>query len=520
MQPRALVVPYKLRRGVDTPHPLLLQLRKHLMGARLTAISQPPWERILQFHFESLEGAFTLVVELLGRSSNLILLDAEGTILESVKRVSLRLNRQRVILPGKPYQLPPLPAGRLAPIGEYDWQTLLAQRSANQTLPQWLSQQFLAVSPTLAREVEARLDTPQNPDPQQLSEAITQFFHSAAENQWQPSLGYDAADRLVAFAPYALRQCARSESAVSMNDAILNYLTSGQPVDAYARARAQVELRLKDAIDKAEHRAVQMRSQQINQTKIDRLRENGELLLTYQFLAQPGADTLEVTDYEGNTRSIPLNPRLKISDNAQSYFTRYEKAKRAAADMPARLAKVEAELAYLRQLESDLALASSRPQIDAVYTTLLEEGRIRKQNHSQPPNRSRQRQEIAPLRFEVEGWVIFAGRSARQNEHISFKLASPDDLWLHVHDQPGAHVVIKSGGKSVPSAVLQFAVQAAAYYSPLRAQGGKAQVDCTLRKFVHRLPGGHPGLVSYRESESFWVEDCALPPDPESSTGK
>ncbi|NSW54176.1 MAG: fibronectin/fibrinogen-binding protein [Anaerolineae bacterium] len=502
-RPRAVVVPYKLRRGVDAPHPLLLQLRKHLEGARLVGISQPPWERILNFHFETPGARFTLVAEMMGRYSNLVLLDETGTVLEAAKRISLRLNRQRSILPGHPYQLPPLPAGREAPTA-VDCAALLSRQNPRQDLAALLSQHVLAVSPTLGREIQHRLEQRGEITPHALRACLDEFFSTSAV--FAPALGYDAQNHLTAFAAYPLTHCTRTEPAASLNDALLEYLSHGQAVDAYARARGSVEAHLAAAIGKTEHRAAQMRAQQADPAVIDRLREDGELLLAYQHLVQRGMDSVTVPDYEGNPREIRVEPRVKASENAAHYFQRYEKAKRAAAEMPRRVAKVEAELACLRQLAADLAIATTRPQIDAVYNALAEGGYIR--TRAKRPRV----QESAPLRFAVAGFTVWVGRSARQNEQVSFKLASPEDTWLHVHDSPGAHVIIQSGGQALPAEVLQFAMQAAAYYSPLRLQGGGAQVDCTLRKYVRRVPGGHPGLVTYSESTSLWVADAAKEP--------
>lgn len=493
-KPRVLVLPEKIRRGVEKQSPLLQQAKKLLRGAVLTEVTQPPWERILRFHFQHGEDSYTLVAELMGRYSNLILLDAGETILEAVKRIPKRINRFREVLPKRPYELPPVPTHRIAP-EEVDWESLFSRREEGQSLAKLLSSSLLAVSPTVAREIEARVG--EHPSPEKMDAVFLDLYNAA----YQPALGYDEDNRLVAFAPYPLTQCALSKPVESVNAAILEYLTHGQPIDSYGEARSKVAALVTDALERTEHRVGQMRSQAVKPEKIDQLRENGQLLLTYQFMVQRGMSEVEVTDYTGEQRKITLDPRMSPSENAQAYFTRYDKAQRANEGLPQRLAAEENELQFLRQLAADILIASSRPQIDAVYNALVDGGWIKQSRRPRMP-------QGGPLRVESGDWLIWVGRSAAQNEQVTFKIASPEDLWLHVHDKPGAHVVIKGPAQDVPQAVIEQAAQLAAYYSAARNDGG-AQVDVTRRKFVRSIPGAHKGLVIYRESESVWVADAS-----------
>ena len=500
---RVIFTPYKLRRGVDKPHTFLSLLRSRLKGARLIDIQQPPWERILNFIFETPEAQFTLVAELMGRYSNLILLDKNKVVLEAIKRIHSHQNRHRVILPAHSYQNPPTPENRFAP-DAVNWEAVLAHQAEEKTLARLLSKHLLATSPTLAREIEARLGEA-IPTSETLEPIIATFFGSSAENQWRPSLGYDNEGHLIAFAPYELKQCARSGPVESINEAILQYIEHGQTADPYAQARRQTAAHLQKIHSRIDNRIHKMRAQKIDPSKITRLRENGELLLSYQFMVQRGMSEIEVPDYDDNPRIIRFNPRLSPSENAQHFFKRYNKAQRAIKGLPRRMRQEEAHLIYLEQLAADLALASSRPQIDAVYNALVEEGWLKEKKRSKSPDGG-------PLRFELEGWVILIGRSAKQNEQVSFKMSSPEDHWLHIHEKPGAHVIIKSNGREIPESVLHFAAQCAAYYSSARQQTSGVQVDITRRKNIRHIPGGHPGLVTYRNSESLWVEDTSLKP--------
>jgi predicted ribosome quality control (RQC) complex YloA/Tae2 family protein len=187
-------------------------------------------------------------------------------------------------------------------------------------------------------------------------------------------------------------------------------------------------------------------------------------------------------------------------ENAQAYFRRYDKARRGAEKIPALLKELQTEKAYLEQLEADLMLAESRPEIDAVRESLAAAGWA-----PQRRRRAAARQVRGPRRFEVEGFPIFVGRNARQNEQVTFERGGPEDLWLHVRGLPGAHVVIKRGRQTVPETVIQRAAELAAYYSRARHSETQVSVDVTERRFVRRVRGKYPGLVTYRNERTLWV---------------
>ncbi len=238
------------------------------------------------------------------------------------------------------------------------------------------------------------------------------------------------------------------------------------------------------------------------------MRESGELLLAYQHQVAAGADQLSMPDYRGEMGSIRLDSSLTPLENARVYFHRYAKARRAADEVPARIEEHNADQAYLEQLSADLMLAETRPEIDAVRDALAAAGWMR------PPRRPGV-PVGGPVRTVVNGFTIYCGRNARQNEELTFKLAAPDDLWLHARGQPGPHVIIKCGSRDVPQNVLQHAAMLAARCATAKGGGAPLSaerpagcaVDVTQRRFVRRLPGRHPGMVTYRNERTLWVKD-------------
>jgi predicted ribosome quality control (RQC) complex YloA/Tae2 family protein len=510
---RMLLVPQKPRRGVEGATPLLLLLRKWVRSAHLVDVVQPPWERILELHFEGEAGPCRLVAELIGRYSNLILVGPEGDVLEATKHVGPDINRYRVTLPARPYQPPPQPPGRQPPIGipAGEWAAMLAAANDDQSLRHLLTSRLFAVSPTAAREIATRVagdpEAPANAaEPPALAEAVQELFSLLDTGRWAPHVALDEDGDVIAFAPYELRQFKRDDAAAAIepvphiSEAMWRYFRHRLSADAYAAARQRVQQMIDDARERVEHALEEVRAQRVDAAEVEALREAGELLLTYQHQVEHGASEVTVPDYEGEQRTIALDPTLPPVENAQAYFERYRKAKRAAEEIPARIAALKADRAHLEQLTADLALAESRPEIDAVQESLVEGGWT-----SRKPKQSSSGQVKGPRRFDVGDFPVFVGRNARQNEQVTFRRGAPEDLWLHVRGRPGAHVIVKRGHREVPEEVVQRAAELAAYFSSMREEEQVA-VDVTERRFVQRLRGGHPGQVTYRDERTIWAE--------------
>ena len=510
--PRMLLLPHKARRGVQTRTPLLLLLRKWVRDSRLVDVTQPPWERILTLHFDGAVGRCQLIAELIGRYSNLILTGPEGDVLEAIKHVGPDINRYRVTLPAHPYEAPPQPPGRRPPtqVTAQEWAAILSTADADRPLHRVLTSQLFGVSPTAGREIAARATgDPEartrdvSPDP--VAQALTRLFSPLNDGVWAPHVALDESDTVMAFAPYELHQFPHSEPVLTISEAMWRYFRERLTTDAYATARRRVQKLLDKAASEVEHALDQVRSQRVTQEQVNVLRTAGELVLTYQHRIDRGAEHTTVPGYDGDARTIDLDPDLTAVENAESYFDRYRKAKRAEKRIPRRIRALEADLSYLEQLQTDLKLAESRPEIDAVHEAVVEAGWAPRK-----PKQSSSGMAKRPRRFDVEDFPVFVGRNASQNDEVTFERASADDLWLHVRGLPGAHVVIKSGGGPVPDDVVERAAELAAYYSSAR-ESKRVDVDVTERRFVKRAPGSRPGMVTYRNEQTLFVEPHRSP---------
>jgi predicted ribosome quality control (RQC) complex YloA/Tae2 family protein len=495
----------KVRRGVDAPVPLLLLLRKHVRGGRIADVRQPPFERILHLDVSGPEASVTLTIEAMGRHSNIILVDADGEVLDSIKRISARLSRVRPMLPGTQYTPPPAQK-KLDPadVTERALYEMIDSSRAGQPVWRALVSGIRGMSPLLAREIVYRaagtIDqccgdaTQMTP----LLDAYHMLVEHAWDHRWEPCVVLEEGG-VAAYAPYPLTHYASWAPVATISRAIDRYEQAVQSADAYGPARRRAQALLEEARERVRGRLEALKGQLISQGELDRLRLSGEMILSYAHAIRRGQSELEAqADLEGPPMRITLDPERTAVENAQAYFERYEKAKAAGAEIPALLQKARFELAYLDQLETDLELASNRPEIDEVRSALIEAGYA-------PRKRRAQIQRGQPLRLtSPDGLPILVGRSARQNHEVTFRQAVPDDLWLHAVDVPGAHVIVESGGQEVPRATLQRAAGLAAYYSAARGEG-RVLVAYTARRYVRQIRGAGPGMVTYRNERTIAV---------------
>jgi predicted ribosome quality control (RQC) complex YloA/Tae2 family protein len=501
----------KLRRGVEQPSPLLLLLRKYGRGGRIVAVRNPEFERIVRLEIESGEGTFAFIVEAMGRHANVILTQADGRVMDAIKRVGPRLSRVRPVLPGRPYVPPPLQA-KLDPTALTELRLRELLENAGPAQPAWraLVNGVRGVSPLLAKEVVYRAtDRVQTlaSEIERMSPVLDAFhgiWSCVWEHAWQPCVA-DEERRVAAFAPYLLTQYPECVPVDTISEAIERYYEATAGVDAYAPARERARAVLDKARERVRGRRSAMERQLVSQETLENLRASGEMILAYAHAIQPGQGTLEAqADLDGPPLQIALDPQLTAVENAQAYFTRYEKAKSAMADIPRLLAQADRELAYLDQLATDLDLASNRPEIDEVESALAEAGHT-------PKRRSRP-QRGQPLRIVSEdGMPILVGRSARQNDEVTFRRAAADDLWLHAIDVPGSHVIVQCGGRPVPERTLRRAAALAASYSARRGESS-VLVAYTQRRYVRRIKNAGPGMVTYTHEQTIRVSPARQRP--------
>lgn len=514
--PRLYLADYKLRRGVESPTPLLLLARKHLEGARLIQVEQPPFERVLKLLFSGPEEESTLLMELIERRANLILLQG-ACVLDAAQRVGPEMNRYRTVLPGQPYSPPP-PQQKLDPtdVTELQLGQMLGESLADQPIWKTLVRGVAGVSPLLAREVVFRATGDSRAPVKScdciapLLDAFLELLIHYWEHDWEPEVALAPDGSVAAFAPYRLTHRGQAEPAEGISAALERFYQPLLGSGAYQAAKSPLERAVQAARQRIGRKRDALMRQAPDPEYLEDLKRKGELILTYASTIARGQTELHAQyELEGPPLIIELDPRLSPVANAQAYFRDYEKAKRAAAEAPARLALAEQEMAYLDQLALDLKLASSWPEIDEVREALAAAGFLQGPAPARPRGSRSQ-----PLRVvSQDGLPILVGRNSRQNEIVTFERAASQDLWLHARGVAGAHVIIQSGGRPVPDRTLEQAARLAAGYSAARDEVD-APVDVTSRSRVRRIRGAkaRPGMVSYSGEHTLRVRPERLTP--------
>jgi predicted ribosome quality control (RQC) complex YloA/Tae2 family protein len=508
---RVHLVPEKLRRGVETPSPLGLMLRRYVEESWLKAIHQPAWERIVHLDFDGPNGPFTLIVEPMERRSNLLLV-RDGRIMDCVRRVGPDENRVRVSLPGHEYMPPPPQLGKRPPT-ELD-QTLIAHAlDADAGKAAWrvLTDLFLGFSPMLAKEAVFRAMGRANnkagdTSAHDLFAAAQELVTPLLEQQWQS--GYTESDgQITSYAAFPVTHLDGWHPTESISEALANFYGTTIGIEAYDTAKQPIREALADAIEKVSRRLEGLKRSYRDESERERLKQSGELILAYQYQIKAGQTSFSAQyDFDQPALDIALDPTLNAVENAKAYFERYEKAKRGAAELPTLITLAEHEVAFLQQLSIDLELAANWPEMGEVQDALQANGYWKGTKTGRPKGGK-----SAPIKVVTpEGIVIWVGRNSRQNEDVTFTKGRPEDLWLHARGVPGAHVVIKTNGRSVPTSVIQKAAGFAAYYSASRTEG-HALVDVTERRHVRKIKGGKAGMVTYKNESPIEVVPTEAP---------
>ncbi|MAS34547.1 MAG: hypothetical protein CL610_11100 [Anaerolineaceae bacterium] len=505
--PRLHLVEDKLRRGLPKPKPIGLLFRRYVEGGTIAHISQPKWERIVHIDVDGPEGAVTIIVEPMERRSNILLVQ-DGMILECIRRVGPEENRYRLSLPAHEYVPPPPQTGKLDPtrVTLQDLYGIFDQNTdAKQQVQRLLSGRLLGMSPLLAREIVYRMSGQTNlkavdADVDAVYEALQGVIAPLADRQWQPGIAENE-NGMEAFSVYPLQSIAGWHPVETVSEALAAYYGAILGEDAYQAAKEPVAAAIREAQAKLEAKRRSLQRSMTDESQREVLRQSGELILAYQYGIEKGQTELRA-QYEPDQPElvIALDPKVSPLENAQQYFARYEKAKRALTGVPELIEEAENELAYLNQLAVDLEMASNWPDIDEVQQALQSRGYWQGKRAGRIGGGK-----SAPMRLvSPDGFVMWVGRNSRQNEIVTFDKGSGADLWVHARDVPGAHVIIKFDGREIPESVIEQAAEVAAYFSASKDESSVI-VDVTPRKYVKKIKGGGPGMVTYRNETTRTV---------------
>ncbi|WP_300767838.1 NFACT family protein [uncultured Acetatifactor sp.] len=528
--------------GESKPSPMTapgfcMLLRKHLQNGRITGISQPGLERIVHIDVEHLDEMGdlrrkTLVVEIMGKHSNIIFCDSEGTIIDSIKHVSAAVSSLREVLPGKAYFIAATQdkLDALSTDGE-------AFRNALSARPQpvfkALYGSFTGISPVLAQElcyeagIDADLPTAAlgDSDYEGLYGAFSRMAEAIRQERFSPNIAYtDGSPVEFCALPLTMygygRQDAPSTDSVNpgekpAGDYTVPYGSMSALLEHYyAEKNVLTHIRQKSAdlrriVQTALERNVKKYDLQLRQMKDTEKRDTyriyGELLNTYGYSAEPGAKSLQALNYyTDETVTIPLDPTLSAKENAQKYFDRYGKMKRTYEALSQLTVEVREEIQHLESVSTALDIALYEEDLAQIKEELTESGYIRRK----AGNRGK-KQKITSRPFHYlssDGFHMYVGKNNFQNDELTFKLATGNDWWFHAKQIPGSHVVVKTGNaQELPDRTFEEAARLAAYYSKGRGQE-KVEIDYVQKKHVKKPNGAKPGFVVYYTNYSMAID--------------
>ncbi len=491
------------------PPMFCMLMRKHLVGARIVSLYQPDWERMLIIELESRdEMGFAshkkLVVEMIGRSSNLILVDGDGRIIDCMRRMDFAGDALRRMLPGMIYRLPPKQAKAvLMDTDSRQRRDMIAAADRSQCMDKWLLGSFSGLSPLVCRELSFRcsgsFDT--------LPELLDAFVDTVHAGELRPYIMYED-EKPIDFSFMGIGQygetvnCREEKSFSGLLD---SFYSQRDRAEQQRRRSHQLYKTVRTLRDRMQ-RKLAGQSEELRRTEErDEVRKKAELVTANIYRIKRGDRLLRCQDYydpEGGDIEIELDPLKTPQQNAAVLFKEYNKLKAARSHLTDLIAQGESQLDYLNSVLEMLSLAESEKDISDIRRELLETGYIRQPSGSKPNRLKAQ----APLRFVTDdGYEVLAGRSNLQNDQLTTKLSRRTDYWFHTQKVHGSHVILRCNDtEPTPLAISQAAV-IAAYYSQGR-EGGKIPVDYTMVRFVRKPSGAMPGKVIYTDYRTIAVQ--------------
>jgi len=514
-QPRIHLTQYNKDNPMKPPQ-FCMVLRKHLSGGKILNISQPDFERIVEIYVESMNemadlSVKRLSVEIMGKHSNIILTDENGVVLDAVKHISFDKSSVRQIIPGVRFTTPP--GGKQNPLDTdktgFDASISAVNGEKIQTL---IFRAYNGLSPVMSSEICERAGVPPESTLEQLSpeqkEGLYDSFRACMEDirahKYVNAVYTNDTGKPKDFASLLMTQYSCYGKTVFDSPSEMTENFCRERDSAYRMTQKTADLRklVQQNIERCAKKAdIYLRTlDEIKDREADRVK--GELLTANIYSIKKGMTNLTVQNYyaEGEPEvTVPLDPELSPSENAQSYFKKYNKAKRSFAALQDQIKHNTEDLSYLAGVQNAVDSAADESDIADIRDELAETGFIKKHSKRQKIKKSK------PLKYiSSDGFDIYVGKNNTQNDELTLRFASPDDIWMHTKEIPGSHVIVKANGKTVSETAIREASLLAAYYSKGR-QSSQVPVDYTFKKYVKKPSGAKPGMVIYEHNKTLYI---------------
>lgn len=496
-------------------------LRKHIQNGRIISISQPDFERIIVMEIEHLDELGDicrkrLVIELMGKYSNLIFLDDKDKILDSIRHVNAMTSSVREVLPGLTYFVPKQ-EGKVNPlsVSREGFEEVLKNRPATSEMAKALYGSFTGISPMIAAEICEAAGIPADADAfmtledKAKTDSIYRSFDAVMDRvrrcDFTPVMLYERdIPKDYCMVPVTSYSEDNQKSVDSVSKLLVAFYSEKEAVTRAHQKSADLR-KIVQTILERDIKKYDLQLKQLKDTeKMDKYRVYGELLHTYGYAATPGDKSIEVDNYyTGEKLTIPLDDQLSAMDNAKKYYDKYNKLKRTKEALESLTVEVKSEIDHLESVLSALDFAAKEEDINEIKEELIETGHIRRKGGKG----AKQRFKSKPLHYiSSDGFHMYVGKNNFQNDELTFKFANGGDWWFHAKGMPGSHVVLKTEGKELPDRAYEEAAKLAAHYSK-GSSSDKVEIDYLQRKNVKKPNGANPGFVVYYTNYSMVIDN-------------
>lgn len=502
----------------------LMILRKYLQGGRILNISQEGLERIIQFDIEAYDDLKTpkirsLVVEIMGRHSNIILIDKEtNKILDSIKRIPITTSSVREVLPGKNYNLPPS-QGKINPISNLSLESFIdVIKSKDYQLYKAIYQSYNGISPLISKEICYRSSMDIDTLPNSLSDIELERIYNSFERMikqvknliFHPCIVIDEKlDKIIDFSIIRLTiyEFLKINAYESISLATEDFYFLRDLKERMSQKSSSLKKLITLKIERLENKISKQQNEMNETSTMDELKKNGDLLTSYIYAVEKGMNSIFVADfYDENAPEveISLDTTLSPSENIQKFYKKYNKLKKRKLELSGQISQSLEELSYLQTVLLSIENAENYEEIEEIRDELAKEGYIKSRGMDKK-RKEKSSSSLDPLTYiSSDGIKIFVGRNNRQNDKLTFRISSQDDIWLHTKDIAGSHVIIKSTLENVSETTLKEGAMLAAYHSKGK-MSSNVPVDYTPRKNVKKPSGAKPGMVIYENQNTIYI---------------
>lgn len=497
-------------------------LRKHLSSGKIIDITQPKFERIVNIQVESINelgdySVKTLIFEIMGKHSNIILIDDKNNILESIKHISFDKSSVREVLPGRSYSLPPSQNKKNPLETNFKEFMDIIKNSMPTKAQQIIYKSYNGISPILASEIciNANVDPSINTEElldnqiEDLYKSLDKIIKLNLQEKFNPQIIYSENDTVLDFTVFDFTMFNNLEKKYfSSISELLEFFYKSKDLTYRLNQKSQdLKKLISQNIERcAKKKEIQQKTLKDIENR-DNLKLYGELITSNIYAIKKGMTKVTLNNfYSENFEEVEirLDPNLTPAENAQKYFKKYNKEKRTFIALQEQIKQNNEELLYLESVLNSVQTCSDEYDIKEIRAELAEQGFLKRQKNNKN-NKQKSNKKAKPLHFiSSDGFHIYVGKNNTQNDELTLRFAKSLDMWFHTKDIAGSHVIVVSEGKEIPNSTLNEAANLAAYYSKA-TNSSLVPVDYTLKKFIKKPNGAKPGMVIYETNKTAYI---------------